>query len=243
VSGLTFLGIVHPQHESMTLSPPVQLILTRDGRTTPIVISINAGIVTVKVDGPFEGPLLDLKNTAADAVAAIADAAGFVQGAAYSVEISFVLFPDGSSQRLTAAFDQLKEDLDGLRVDELSDFQATLIGLALNSSAHPEVATALNELAQGIRRPLETPLHAFRAVEAVRQRYLEAEGTDRAAERKRSWEALRVATKVSAAELDWLAQLAIPNRHGARPPIPETDRMRALRVARAVLMGHVRSQL
>ena len=163
----------------------------------------------------------------------LADSAGFVAGAAFDVEISTCISPDGQHTIFNIAF----PNLTGNTLDSPESQQVfNLLVSQAGTSTH--VRMALSDLRNAIREPLDTCVNCYRAVESIRQQYLPDDVDDDGAARKQSWPRLRNATGVAQSDLDWLKELATPQRHGAPIDEPEEQRERALRIARQVVERH-----
>jgi hypothetical protein len=132
----------------------------------------------------------------------------------------------------------LNSALDGIRETEEIDNDAItlLVNSALTSSA---VRSALADLREAILEPDRTGAACYRAIEAMRQLYVR--GEDSGQDRARSWASLRGVTGVPEADLRWLEQLAVPRRHGALMDVSSEERLRALRIGRAVIDGYLQA--
>jgi len=106
------------------------------------------------------------------------------------------------------------------------------------------VAAALSDLSLAIGRPNDTAFFAFRAIESIRQAFLPEDclGAPSSTSREavaESWTLLRGALGFERDELQPLASLATPRRHGAPVALPEEERLRAIRLAREVVLRFV----
>ena len=159
------------------------------------------------------------------------DSVGYAFGAAPTLDIVSYIDPDGE-------FSVLNSALDGIRETEEIDNDAItlLVNSALTSSA---VRSALADLREAILEPDRTGAACYRAIEAMRQLYVR--GEDSGQDRARSWASLRGVTGVPEADLRWLEQLAVPRRHGALMDVSSEERLRALRIGRAVIDGYLQA--
>jgi hypothetical protein len=173
-----------------------------------------------------------MKNRVTRLVRNLADAIGFVVGASLDVEIISCIAPDGNSHVFNTAFDGLTKYSVGSK-ESMTAFNA-LINQATRSQF---VRMALSDLRNAIREPLDTCANCYRAVESIRQEYLEG-NSNKARPRKDSWQRLREAVGLNEAEVRWLEERAIPRRHGEPIDVNHADRERALQLAWRVVEQH-----
>ena len=228
-----FSGRVYPERYGLGINPIFDTTIKHyDGALSRMRIGISAGQVTATVHTDSTDSMYYMKNRVSRQVRNLADAAGFIAAAAFDVEITTCISPDGSHTIFNTAFPDLTQhtwdSAESQRVFNL------LVGQA-GTSAY--VRMALSDLRNAIREPLDTCVNCYRAIESIRQEYLVGDVDDKEA-RKQSWVRLREATGATESDLDWLKELATPRRHGASIDEPEEQRARALRIARQVVERH-----
>lgn len=232
-SAYIFYGRIHPERYQWGISPPYETIITHyDGASSLLQINIVASQVTVVVHTNSSDAALDMKNRVTRQVRNLADALGYVTGAALDVEIISCTTPSLGSEVFNTAFDGLLENEAGSE-ESIKIFNA----LIARASQSQYIRMALADLRNAIREPLDTCVNCYRAVESIRHEYLEGE-SDNSKARTKSWIRLREAVGVGEAELRWLEERATPRRHGKPLDVTHAERERALRLARRVVEKH-----
>jgi hypothetical protein len=228
-----FSGRIHPERYGWGIGEPHEVIIYHhDGASSLLRITIVASQVNVTVHTNGAEPVLDMKNRVTRLVRNLADAIGHVTGASLDVEIISCIAPDGSSHIFNTGFDGLIKHEVGS--EESQRIFNVLIAQATRSQF---VRMALSDLRSAIREPLDTCVNCYRAVESIRQEYLEG-NSDKGTDRKNSWKRLRDAVGVDEAELRWLEDRATPRRHGNPIDVTHAERERALRLAWRVVEEH-----
>jgi hypothetical protein len=231
-----FSGRIHPERNDWNIDPPYGVIhIHQDGARSVILTSIVASQVTVTVNTSSDDSALEIKNRVTRQVRNLADALGFVTASALDVEIISCVTPDGSHLVFDTIFGGLLDD--AVESRESQELFNILIDQANKSYF---VHTALGELRNAIREPLDTCANCYRAIESIRQEYLEGKPDSRSS-RERSWVRLREAVGVDEAELRWLEAQAKPRRHGRPIDVTHAERERAMRLARRVVESHCRA--
>jgi hypothetical protein len=228
-----FSGKIHPERYGWGIREPYEVIIYHhDDASSQLRITIVASQVNVTVHTNSTEPVLDMKNRVTRWVRNLADAIGHVAGASLDVEIISCIAPDGSSHVFNTAFDGLIRHAVG------SEESQRIFNVLIVQAARSQfVRMALSDLRSAIREPLDTCVNCYRAVESIRQEYLEG-SLDNGAARKNSWESLRDAVGVDEAELRWLKDRATPRRHGNSMDVTHAERERALRLAWRVVEEH-----
>jgi hypothetical protein len=148
------------------------------------------------------------------------------------VEIISCIAPDGSSHEFNTGFDGL------IKHEVGSEESQRIFNVLIAQAARSQfVRMALSDLRSAIREPLDTCVNCYRAVESIRQEYLEG-NPDQGTARKNSWKRLRDAIGADEAELRWLEDRATPRRHGDPTDVTHAERERALRLAWRVVEEH-----
>lgn len=103
--------------------------------------------------------------------------------------------------------------------------------VVLGALQHQGVRLALADISLAVDRPEDTAFYAYRAVECVRQHFIQPEDKNKA----ESWEHLRTTLGIEKSDLDWLKGKADIRRHGEPTFISKDDRVRAIKLARTVV--------
>jgi len=229
----SFSGRIHPERYGWGIGEPYEVIIYHhDGASSQLRTTMVASQVNVTVHTNSAEPVLDMKNRVTRLVRNLADAIGHVTGASLDVEIISCIAPDGSTHVFNTGFDGLIKHEVGS--EESQRIFNVLIAQATRSQF---VRMALSDLRSAIREPLDTCVNCYRAVESIRQEYLEA-NPDKGTARKNYWNRLRDAVGVDEAELRWLEDRATPRRHGNPIDVTHAERERALQLAWRVVEEH-----
>jgi hypothetical protein len=229
----TFTGRIHPERYQWGINPPHEVVLMHvDNSSSLLKVSILASQVTVTVHTNSDDSVIDMKNRVTRQVRNLADAIGYVTGAALDVEIITCTDPEENQHVFNTAFDDLV--LHPIGSGESHRIFNALISRAGESQY---VRMALSDLRSAIREPLDTCVNCYRAVESIRHEYL-AGSLDTGPERKNSWTRLRNAVAIQEEELRWLEERATPRRHGRPIDLTHEERERALRIARQIVEAH-----
>lgn len=182
-------------------------------------------VVASRVTALFraETPVQDvdtLKNFIEDAIRVQLDVAGFVLGHAYEVDIERMIRSDGSPP---VVFNAIWATC--LRGRYPNQGQA-ITGLfeCMSSPRGAQLRLCLADLRLAIRFPSDTGFFCYRAIESLRQHFVD-EG---AATEKASWDALRSAIGIDRTAIDSVKALADAPRHGRSVWVSPADRSRVL---------------
>jgi hypothetical protein len=228
-----FFGRVHPERYDWTIGQPYEVVVAHyDGARSHMRINFTASQVMVVVHSDSNDRLLDMKNRVSRQVRNLADALGYVAAAALDVEILSCVTPEGSHSVFNTAFDGLLEN------DVEAEASLRIFNVLIRQTERSQyVRVALADLRNAIKEPLDTYVNCYRAIESIRQEYLQGDPDNRSA-RNQSWQSLREATGTEEEDLTWLKNLAKPRRHGAPIDATHEDRKRALLIARHVVEAH-----
>jgi hypothetical protein len=117
---------------------------------------------------------------------------------------------------------------------ELAGVSATPRADETTQRQEPLARLALADLRGAIESPDDTVLLTYRAVESVRQWFLDGNEDDPRA-REKSWIAMRSTLGVDKERTQGLAELAKSRRHGGATPSTGEERKEALLIARDVV--------
>lgn len=226
----TFLGtVLRANHE------PVTIALVREGNLEPIVVSIMtldgslsfdasirivASRIEVSVTTVSGGNHSSVGNYVDRLVRVLLDAYGYIQGSSYDVYISHYIdhrtLDSGNWVRpFTVGSLDLPEDVGGVTFDNL-----LRIVMVEPSDRHDErrvqsvgqLTQALGDIRESIRNPHDTALHCFRAIENIRQCYVEP--GDVSGDAKPSWKRMRTQLRIERSWIDDIAAARHPQAHG-----------------------------
>ncbi|MSQ40825.1 MAG: hypothetical protein EXR55_04050 [Dehalococcoidia bacterium] len=155
----------------------------------------------------------------AQVVQALVDGYGYREGRGCDVEITSVITPSG------------QQEVFGIEVTELQHSKsqrpvvyAELVGLVLdtqNQQAAGVLRQALADLRETIRSPIDTGFHCFRAVECLRQFFVEPEDPDD----KGSWERMGEKLGIEHFWTEPIRLFARPQWHGGFPSMSGNQRV------------------
>lgn len=225
----TFLGTVLRANQE-----PVTIALVREGNLEPIVVSIStldgslsfdasirivASRIEVSVSTVSGGNHSSVGNYVDRLVRVLLDAYGYIQGGSYDVYISHYIdhraLDSGNWVRpFTVGSLNLPQDV-GVTFDNL-----LRIVMLEPSDRHDErrvrsvgqLTQALGDIRESIRNPHDTALHCFRAIENIRQCYVEP--GDASGDAKPSWKRMRTQLRIERSWIDDIAAARHPQAHG-----------------------------
>ncbi len=222
---IVFSGKVLPERAYVTISgtPPLEfdcVDCTDKQFKLRITTYIQCAQVAAKVE-IIEGTidLLTLKNIIASHVKALVDAYGYTLGRGYDVEITSALEPDGQYTVFGVGVDQI-EEAHSERPLQFSELWLVVI-------KSPHLRAALGDLREAIRSPSDTGFFSYRAVECLRQYFMEHGcGSDKA-----SWKQLRNHLRVDAAYINEIKKHADAARHGKLVNVSGDDRIYVMKLS------------
>jgi len=229
----TFTGLVHPERATLSVSRVVSQISARDAG---VVGTLTTNIIVSQVTCTFETEtvvpnVFTLRNLVSDAVRIVVDAVGFLYGHGYDVEIVQLIRPD-SGDPLVFGVDipVLKPSTPDLtsRMNEVMRLFEDPRGAYLQN--------CFADLREAIRSPQDTGFFCYRALESLRQFFVEhgAAKSDKA-----SWEQLRSSLKVSRSDIDDIKTFADARRHGKGKGISDAERAEVFRKTWLIVNSHI----
>ena len=221
----TFSGTVHPERAYVTLGPiprcriETRLVDTVLAIDAHILIS-NAQILVVAICQEKIEDLETLRNTVESAVRGTVDAFGYTEGRGYDVEISSVISSTGEQR---AVFGVEVAAIQATKGERPVSFGELYVLMTNPTQSQDEAASfrlmqlriALGDLREAIRSVDHTALFCYRAIECLRQCYLDPNKQDDEAERRDSWQ--RMGNELSI-DRSWIAQIqeaSTLDRHGS----------------------------
>lgn len=204
---IQFTGRVFPIDTVMLVVPPVALI----GGNVKGEMSIRIENSVLQIDGDVdhytEESLLPLYLAVYQFVRSVIDAIVFATGHGLLLSIDMFTGPDGGKKNIRS-FDAILEPV----------CTHSVISILVLSEKEPEIALALNDLAETLERPHDAVVGCARAIERIRHQV--APGMDR----KPQWNAMRDSLNISKDYIDMVTALSAAPRHGdsKQPPGAET---------------------
>lgn len=232
-----FSGRVHPERYGWHLAEAIDGSMSLDGEAMKLRMTISRAQVVIEVRGAYSGEMSFLKNRIQDIGQGIVDSVGFGYVAGLDLELVSCTDPRGHVWLFAPAFDRLRSWPTALTEDEVSNVRE----LAIASGGVFGVRAALADLRQAVRAPADTPFHCYRAIESIRQELLPEGAEDTGAQRRASWDKLREVSGLAEADLQWIVPEATARRHGELLDVSEADRMRAMDLARRVVLSFARA--
>jgi hypothetical protein len=230
-------GTIHPEGRGWHFDDP-QPMTFDDGAWTVSIQDSQFQVVTV---GQPPDDLKAFRNDIVSIVQGCLDSLGFLLAAPLQAEIRTISVQRNDSEQIQLSWCRQEwPELLGDRVSwpprvEGDDLQP----LVAATVAEPLIRLALVDLRAALQYPDDTLVYAYRAVESVRQWFLEEHEVDDDAARKRAWKAMRKALQLPRGPvddpIDRLKDWSVGRRHGALAPPTEAQRKEALLTARNVV--------
>ena len=224
MSTYIFNGRILPERVAANLQPPQKLRVLVPGTTTEfdVTLSIVASQVAVIVDSASTIDIGTMKNQVERVVRLVVDALGYLEGCGYDAEITSVVLPVGEHIVFGVESPSLLRSKSERPVG-MSDLWRVL---ASDPRSSP-LQRALADLRESIRTPHDTSFFCFRAVESLRQSFVDPADKDS----NSSWQRLRDALHIDRSWLDPLTQFSKPIRHGAFHFVSSQEREVAMHLA------------
>jgi hypothetical protein len=220
-----------------TLPPVAQVTMTHlwNEWSGPERLRLDVNITDsrVRVDAevdPEPTDLLAFFNDVRELAQGMVDAYTFSLAAEVVIDLDRVVMPDGRTARLIPVFPGLRAVDDGSASapDEIR-LSNRLIELVSRS---PELRSALADTRRALTSGRETAFHAYRAVESIRQHFVQPEDRDNAGP---SWSRMWSALGASRALVDAFQDAATARRHGEMNAYTHDERKTALINSRDVV--------
>jgi hypothetical protein len=229
---LIAMGSIHPE-SGWYFEEPLEISFP-DGTWTVIVRDSQFHVL---INGEPPEDVATFRNEVASVVQGFLDSLGFLLAIPLQAEVRSILI--GGDPVQLALYRQSWPDL---LEDPQSPPQVKAADLELFNVATVEVLearAALADLRAALQYPNDTGFYAYRAVESVRQWFVEDDKADKGTAKARSWTAMREALGLDSGQMNRLKQLAAARRHGAVAPPTEAERLEALRIARPAVKAFV----
>jgi hypothetical protein len=212
-----FSGVIHPERASLIVSTVGAKIVGPDG-TQYAALSLNVYMnqLSVVVESE-EQNLSTLRNVVRSEAEFLVNAAGFIAGHGYDVEITKV-FNDSlaTTQIFGVDIPVLSERSKSRDVSRLAN---AIFPLCYGPEA-VYMRRCLADLSAATKRPEDTGFYCFRALESLRHSF----GND--LDEAGQWKAMADAVGSSKEEMEPLRSHAFPARHGAPKAISDEERQK-----------------
>lgn len=227
MSTYIFSGKIMPERANVSVSTlSIKVLAEEAGINVDAIVSINASQVSIVIETTDKNAdLPTLKNYVEYLVRTVVDAYGYLSGRGYDVEITSVVDPDGKHTVFGVGIPELEE----AQNERPLHFPELLKVMGRSQHLH----RALGDLREAIRSPWDTGFFCYRAVECIRQSFVEKEdGNDK----DPSWEGLRNALRIDRSWLEkYTRESADAQRHGSTRYMSEEDRVLAMKHAWKVI--------
>lgn len=229
-----FSGRILPERVAAGIVPPQKLsIEIPDANLSfEVTISVHASQVSVIVDaasGAIDIPTV--RNYVEWSVRMLFDGYGYINSLGYDVEITSVVGPNGEHTVFGVDLNTPGESESGPPVEF-----AELWKLLTSGPESAALQRALADLREAVRKPHDTGFFCYRAVESLRQAFVEPQDGDNS---KLSWERIRSALRIDRSWITLLEQFGKPQRHGETSYMSGDERIRALKRARRVVARYI----
>jgi len=219
-------GTIHPNRVGWTFDEPIRYTL--NGARCQLSIVHSLFNLFIEADRPEDIPTF--LNGVGSIVQGCLDALGFFLAAPLRAEVLSMIVDGVEIHYRKLQWDELLPDDSNIaRVEGV-----TLEPFTRTAIEEPLIRLALADLRTALEQPGDTVMLCFRAIESIRQCFLDGDADDDSA-RKRSWIDLRTKLVIERDEITTLEALATSRRHGAETPTSEEQRIEALTLARRIV--------
>lgn len=214
---LIISGYTLPLSSNLTIPPTSQELFIPNGgeKLGDLSLSVHAGrlVCTVNIMATIEGMTFEgWRNTILVRIEAIVDSVGFVDGGWFGVELeSAFLVSTDQLFIFQNSLRSLKQDMDSQQFWEQCGRTMALT----RGEGGPYFQRALAELSKSIRYPFDAPVHAYRALEFLRQVYVITYNLTSGNQKKESWQRMTNDLGLDAGFIsENIKTAADPIRHG-----------------------------
>jgi len=229
---IIFSGYVHPQRAKVSV-PAVTQDIEIAGSDRSI------GLFTVEIENSQITAILETKNTSIDVetwrnslqsrIEILVDTYGFLNGGGYEVEIVKVINVNVNEVTVYPTHFENYQQVNSNK--EFIDKFALIYKISQHESG-VYFQKSLAELRKAVRYPFESPFHAYRSIEFLRQIYGDRNNLDPQKKRLEAWTILRedldIDKKLISENIKFFSD---PIRHGEIRGFDEVDRVRMLKTA------------
>jgi hypothetical protein len=218
-------GVVHPSQGGWYFDEPI-----RFGRWM-VVIRDSQFHVFIEEDEPDD--LETFRNEVGSIVQGCLDSLAYHLATSLRAEIKSMVIDGNKLVYRSTRWNELLADGSKTSVteDELQPF-------VVASIQEPLARLALADLRAAIESPDDTVLLTYRAVESIRQWFLDGDEDD-GTSRKASWIAMRSTLSVDERSIRRISELARSRRHGGATPSTAEERKESILIARDVVARFV----
>ena len=222
----TFTGKVLPERTYVSIGPfptfNVHVDLPEGGVDFDADVVIDTAQVAVVVRSHLEIPDLEtLRNSVEHVVRGIVDAFGYIEGRSYDVEITSVIDLSGKRSHVfgveVGALQATKHERPILLPDLLGLLTSpSSFGIEDASFKPMQLRLAMGDLREAIREFGQSAFFCFRAIECLRQCYVEPGAEDSDVTRRISWETMGKKLCIEKTWIEPVRMASILERHGSQ---------------------------
>ncbi len=223
-------GVVRPRRANVFVPEVTQDLYHFGGeRIGSFSVQVKASEITAVLEvenNPFD-EYESCGNSLLPRIEAIIDAYGFLTGGGYGVELTKLV---DSGKGVVFEFPTYLNILP--RVESFNDLESKF-KLVFELTRYEEGAyfqKCLAEMRKALRYPYESPVHCFKAVEAIRQIYGRRLNLDAKNNRSKAWNALREDLSIEKSTIqEKIQKYSDPIRHGEIQEFSQEERTELLR--------------
>lgn len=217
----TFTGRITPERTDVHVSE-IELELRSENYKGKATISIKSSQILVLVDlTNAADDLYTLRNHVASSCYMVTDVLAYAMGTAYDIELTAVATPSDDHVVFGVGVPAVRKlasnhDLD-TRVTEI-------MNEAYSTQAVHLLKLCMTDFRRAMQGPVDAGFFCYRAIESIRQYFLEGD------DHNRSWEKLREELRVEKNDLMFVKEFADPRRHGDTIEISDEDRAEVYKI-------------
>lgn len=229
---LIFLGCIHPKRVAITIAKTHQDLYLASGKNIgKFSVEVNASDLTavLELEEPNDQNYETWGNSLLPRISAIIDTFGFLTGGGYEVELTKVIDINKGEVFSFPTYLNILPRCNSQ--NELEDKFFLILELLKNKEG-AYFQSCLSELRKSLRFPFESAVHAFKAIEAIRQIYGARNNLDPKKQRDKAWEILRSNLGIEKSEISEKIQIySDPIRHGEIREFTQDERTEILQAA------------
>ena len=230
---MVLYGLVHPQRAQLTMSVPEFSFNYQTGISN-LAMSVEIIWNQIMVQACLQDETYDkygIHDAVRNAIGSYVDFAGMYNGFGYQIEITSII--DLGTKDIYV----FGVDVPGfLPVDNLAldEWAQRYVPMVTKSAA---VQLAVASYREAIRVPVDTGLHAYRAIESIMQEFKRNFIPHRS--KSDVWEKMRVSLNVERSYIDPIQSHGAPPRHGKIHSITHLDRLDILSRSRHIIIRYM----
>lgn len=203
-------GRVIPERVDFNLSTvPVTITEANYGFKLKVFLSILKSQISVYITSDKKvSDFETLRNIILEFIHGHTDSFGYLHGLAYDVEITSISGDQNEPYLIYGVqINEIEKDYNNRPINDLNKI------LPLMAGDNRHLRYIFSDLRRAIKYPNDTGVHCYRAIETIRQFFLDGDPHDKDA-RKQSWEKLRNSLNVTEDYLKSVEKYSLSARHG-----------------------------